>query len=169
MRFGLTVEGGQEAAAQLRDLPAKLQRFAIYNALNRSAQVVQQAVQRAAPVGTEPTRKTRRVGTSTVRFRGRRIKLRLAAPVSVSYDYGHLRDNIRRRRERFNRTGEVAVSVTKGRAFWAFFLEQGTRRMRAHPFWQRASKSVEAEARAEFEKAFRAAMITAFQRKVSGR
>lgn len=59
--------------------------------------------------------------------------------------------------------------MTKGRAFWAFFLEQGTRRMRAHPFWQRASKSVEAEARAEFEKAFRAAMITAFQRKVSGR
>lgn len=168
MRFGLTVTGGQDAVAQLRDLPAKLQQGAIYAALHKSAQVVQQAVQRAAPVGTEPTRKTRRVGTSTVRFRGRRVKLRLAAPVSVSFDYGHLRDNIRRRRERRN-TGQVAVSVTRGRAFWAFFLEQGTRRMRAHPFWQRASKGVEAEARAEFEKAFRAAMLTAFQRGASGR
>jgi len=164
MRFGLTISGGNEAANRLRGLSAELQKGALYNALHRSAGVIQRAVQAAAPVGTEPTRKTRRVRSVFI-ARGRiRGRLRLAAPQSVAYDYGHLRENIRRRRLNFRRTGEIAVQVTRGRAFWAFFLERGTRRMRPHPFWQRASKAAEAQARAEFERAFREAVQRAMAR-----
>lgn len=164
MRFGLTLTGAEQAAEQLRSLPAKLQGAPLYAALHRSAGVIQAAIQAAAPVGTEPTRKTRRIHSAFV-LRGRaRRKLRLAAPVSVAYDYGHLRQNIRRRRERFARTGQIAVSVTRGRAFWAFFLEQGTRRMRPHPFWEAASRRAEVEARAVFEGAFRQALATALAR-----
>ena len=158
LRLGLTVSGGREAERALRELPIELQKGALYAALHRAAGVVQQAVQAAAPQGTEPTRKTRRVWSATVRVRGRRTKLRLAAPVSIAYDYGRLRQNIRRRRANLRQTGEIAVSVTRGRAFWAFFLEQGTRRMRPHPFWQNASRRAAADARAEFEAAFRAAV-----------
>lgn len=164
MRMGLTVTGGQEWARALTQLPQELQKRALYAALHRSAGVIQQAVQRAAPLGTEPTRKTRRVRSAFV-LRGRsRLKLRLAAPVSVSYDYGRLRNNIRRRRLNFRRTNEIGVQVTRGRAFWAFFLEKGTSRMRPHPFWQRAAAGAEAQARAVFAEQFRVAVRAALAR-----
>ena len=164
MRLGLNVTGGQEAVSALRELPLELQKGALYAALHRAAGVIQQAVTAAAPQGTEPTRKTRRVWSATVRVGRRRTKLRLAAPVAVAYDYGRLRQNIRRRRANLRQTGDIAVSVTRGRAFWAFFLEQGTRRMRPHPFWQGASQRAAAQARAEFELAFRAAVARALAR-----
>lgn len=161
----MTVTGGNAAAERLRTLPAKLQAGVLYVALHRAAAVLQQAVQAAAPVGTEPTRKTRRVRTSFIRLGRRRVKLKLTAPQSVSYDYGRLRANIRRRRANLRASGgEIAVSVTRGRAFWAFFLEKGTRRMRARPFWQQASRGAEAAARAEFERAFHAAVQRAVSR-----
>jgi HK97 gp10 family phage protein len=169
MRFGLTVAGGAETARFLATLPANLQKRAWYTALHRSAQVIEAAVKAAAPVGTASTRKTRRVRSGFV-LRGRnRTKLRFADPVSVSYDYGRLRANIRRRRQQFNNTGQIAVSVTRGRAFWAFFLEQGTRRMAARPFWQAASKRAEAQARAAFETAYRAALLDVARRSGAGR
>ena len=159
----MTVTGGNAAAERLRTLPAKLQAGVLYVALHRAAAVLQQAVQAAAPVGTEPTRKTRPVRTSSIRLPARRDLLQV--PQSVSYDYGRLRANIRRRRANLRASGgEIAVSVTRGRAFWAFFLEKGTRRMRARPFWQQASRGAEAAARAEFERAFHAAVQRAVSR-----
>lgn len=163
MRFGLDMKGGQEWARALNQLPEKLQSGAIYAALHRSAGVVQKAIKRAAPVGTEPTRKTRRVFGVRVSARAGRY-LRLAKPVSVSYDYGRLRDNIRRRRLNARRTGEIGVQVTRGRAFWAFFLERGAGNVRPHPFWQRAAAAAEAEARAVFAEAFRGSVRTALSR-----
>lgn len=163
IRVGLKISGAREASEAWADLPAKLQGQVLYAALHRSAAVIQDAIKRAAPVGTEPTRKTRRVGSVFV-FRGRRrTKLKLVAPMSVSYDYGHLRDNVRRRRLRAG-TGEIGVQVTKGRAFWAFFLERGTRRMRPHPFWQAASRGAERQARIVFEQDFAKAVQTALAR-----
>ena len=164
MIFSVNVTGAAEAAEQLRSLPAKLRAGPLYAALHRSAGVLQQAIIAAAPQGTEPTRKTRRISTAFVRLRGKRVKLRLSAPVAVAYDYGRLRANIRRRRANLKTTEQIAVSVTRGRAFWAFFQEQGTRRMRPHPFWQGASRRAEADARAEFRRAFDEALRRALAR-----
>jgi HK97 gp10 family phage protein len=161
--MGLRLDGAREWSATLSELPAELQRSALYVALHRSATVIQQAVRNAAPLGTEPSRKTRRVRTAFVARGRQRVKLRLVAPVTVSYDYGRLQQNIRRRRLRAN-SGEIGVEVTRGRAFWAFFLEKGTRRMRPHPFWQAAARNAEAAARAEFEKQFRRAVQIALSR-----
>lgn len=163
MKFGLQLTGGREFASALQSLPVELHKAAIYAALHRSAGIVQRAVQAAAPVGTEPSRKTRRIRSVFVMRGRRRTKLKLVAPVSVSYDYGRLRQNIRRRRLRAS-TGEIGVQVTRGRAFWAFFLERGTRRMRPHPFWQAASKGAEAQARAAFEAEFKQAVMIAMSR-----
>lgn len=167
IKFGLKISGAQEAADAWAVLPAELQKTSLYAALHRSAGVIQEAIKRAAPVGTEPTRKTRRVGTVFVLRGRRRTKLRLVAPMSVSYDFGHLRDNVRRRRLRAS-TGEIGVQVTKGRAFWAFFLERGTRRMPPHPFWQAASRGAEQQARLVFEQDFAKAVQTALARYIRG-
>lgn len=163
MKFGLTVTGGHELAARYAALPGKLPQQVIYAALHKSAAVVQEAVRAAAPVGTEPSRKTRRVRTAFVGRGKRRVKLRLNVAQAVAYDYGRLRGNIRRRRLRAS-TGEVGVQVTRGRAFWAFFLEQGTSRMRPHPFWQAASRGAEARARVLFEAEFRRLLAVAMAR-----
>lgn len=174
MRFGLSVTGGDAAAEKFRAIAAVAgdkqggtdARNAVFRALLNSAAVIQQAVKAAAPVGTEPTRKTRRIWSTPI-GRGRfRRKLRLSAPMSVSFDYGHLRDNVRRGRANRRRSNEIAVVVGRGRAFWAYFLERGTRRMRPHPFWRLAAQSAEPQARAEFERAFRAAVDAAARRRL---
>lgn len=161
--LNLKITGAREAATAWAGLPDQLAKGSLYLALHRSAAVIQEAVRAAAPIGTEPTRKTRRIRSFFV-LRGRnRTKFKLAQPLAVSYDYGRLRQNIRRRRLRAS-TGEVGVQVTKGRAFWAFFLERGTRRMRPHPFWQAAAQASEARAREVFQAEFRRAVQVALAR-----
>lgn len=155
MRIGLNVTGATEWARALNQLPEELQKRVLYAALHRSAGVIQQALKNAAPLGTEPTRKTRRVGTGLIGRGRKRLRVRLSAPRSVSYDYGRLRQNIIRRRLNVRRSGQIGVEITRGRAFWAFFLEKGTSRMRPHPFWHRAAAAAEARALAVFAEQFR--------------
>lgn len=60
--------------------------------------------------------------------------------------YGHLRENIRVRRPDSNKATVIRRMVTTGRAFWGYFVDRGTRKMRARPWafaavegaWQRA-------------------------------
>jgi len=65
-----------------------------------------------------------------------------AAPVShgerspSSEKYGHLRDNLRIYKMKFNQNGEKGARIDTGKAFWAFFLELGTRYIAAMPFFQ---------------------------------
>jgi HK97 gp10 family phage protein len=164
MRFGLNVKGGEQAVVQIRNLPAKLAQRGIYDGLHNAARVVQKAIVAAAPLGTEPSRKTRSIRTVSVMRGRKRVRLRLAQAQSVSYDYGRLKQNIRRRRASVAATGMFAIQITRGRAFWAFFLEKGTSRMRPQPFWQAAAKSAEAAARKRFEETFAAAVQRSFNK-----
>lgn len=49
-------------------------------------------------------------------------------------DYGHLRDNIRHRREKERKPYTIRYVVNFGRAFWAYFREVGTAKQPARPW-----------------------------------
>lgn len=68
---------------------------------------------------------------------------RKAAPVSdvqspASQKYGRLKRNIKVKRLRFVARDEKMARVDTGRAFWALFLEVGTRYIPAQPWFQPA-------------------------------
>ena len=54
----------------------------------------------------------------------------------ASGKYGHLRENMRVKFVKSANANVVAYAVTTGRAFWAVFLEFGTRKLAARP-WAR--------------------------------
>lgn len=117
------VRNAEQVGAALRAFPPQLQRRITQDALQRAFRPIADEVQRAAPLGTEPTRKTRR----------------LAGGRAQAYDYGRLRQNIRVR-PASARTAQKGVRIptvrlSTGRAFWGYFLEWGTVRMRARPFF----------------------------------
>jgi HK97 gp10 family phage protein len=123
-----------------RNLPGELQRKELQGAIFAASGVIQKAVRAAAPRGKESSRKTRRVWT-THRGKGRqRTKMRLVKPMSVSYDFGRLYQNIVRRRARKGTVHGAfgSVSIGSGAAFWGHFLEKGTNHQRARPFFFRA-------------------------------
>ena len=131
--ISVVISDAAPAAVLLRRLPDDLARNVLQGGLLDSADVVRQAVRAAAPKGTEPTRKTR---TRFARGRGKRRGQR----ESVAYDYGHLQDNIRVVAAGRGGRG-AAVRITTGKAFWGLFLEKGTVRMRARPFFFRAAEA----------------------------
>ena len=49
-------------------------------------------------------------------------------------DYGHLRDNIRHRREKERKPYTIRYIVNFGRAFWSYFREVGTAKQPARPW-----------------------------------
>lgn len=49
-------------------------------------------------------------------------------------DYGHLRDNVRHRRDKERKPYTIRYVVNFGRAFWAYFREVGTARQPARPW-----------------------------------
>lgn len=90
------------------------------SATREGAGVIKRAFVNAAPLGTEPTRKTRRTKKGSV----------------VAFDYGHLRANIRLRKQRVTRQHQIKYSVGIGAAFWGLIQEFGSSRMAARP-WMR--------------------------------
>lgn len=94
-------------------------------ATREGAKLVKQAFADAAPVGTEPTTKTRATKSGKV----------------VAFDYGRLRDNIRIRKQKADRPNTIRFSVGIGSAFWGLFQEFGTSRMAARP-WLRPAFQV---------------------------
>jgi len=112
------VEGLAELEAALAGLGPEATRAGRL-ALRRTARQLAEALRAAAPKGTRPTvrrRKTRR-GV-------------------VTADFGRLRDNIRVREERALADNTVVFRVDTRNAFWGAFLEFGTRRMRARPWFR---------------------------------
>jgi HK97 gp10 family phage protein len=89
----------------------------------------------ATKVGRAADRKAARAFAET---------LKLVAPhrpgvqLKRGSDYGNLRDNIRVRLARARKDYTITYNVDTGRAFWAFFLEYGTRNMPARPFMRPA-------------------------------
>jgi HK97 gp10 family phage protein len=113
-----------------RSLPGELQRREIQGAIFAASSVIQKAVRAAAP---------RSVANPDKSY-GARRRLRLTKPMSVSYDFGRLHQNIVRRRARKGTVHGAfgSVSIGSGAAFWGHFLEKGTRHQRARPFFFRA-------------------------------
>lgn len=118
MQMSLKIEGAAELSAALKALGPEATK-AGRAALRQSAQDLRDRVRAAAPVGHGSTRKYRRLKNGS----------------SQSYDYGRLRDNIRAREVKARTDNTIVFIVTTGNAFWSRFLEYGTRKMRARPFF----------------------------------
>lgn len=121
MRTTVTIDGLAELDRALAELGPEATKVG-RTALRATANEVRDAVKAAAPVGTGTTKKTARNKRGDVR----------------EYDYGRLRDNIRTREVRARRDNSVVMAVTTGNAFWGRFLEYGTRKMTARPFFRPA-------------------------------
>lgn len=89
-------------------------------ALRKTANTFRDELKEVVPVSDGPTVRHRRLKSGEVR----------------SYDYGHLRDNIRVQKGKPRKAHTVLYQVTAGNAFWGKFLEYGTRFMRPRP-WMR--------------------------------
>jgi len=112
MEMKADIKGFDEVKKLLDQLPDKVSRRIAQSAVTSAARVVQKEVKKAAPRGTEPSNASRK--------------------------YGRLRDNIRVIRLRFVKDGQVAARVDTGSAFWALFIEFGTRYIAAKPWFSPA-------------------------------
>ena len=121
MRTTVRVDGLAELERALAELGPEATK-AGRAALRATANEVRDAVAAAAPVGTGPTERRRRLKSGTI---------------SVA-DYGRLRDNIRTREERARAENTIVMRVSTGNAFWGRFLEFGTRKMAARPWFRPA-------------------------------
>lgn len=82
------------------------------------------------------------VGRAAVRTAALELRRELEATAPYSpgtklrngKDYGHLRDNIRHRREKERKAYTIRYIVNFGRAFWSYFREVGTVKQPARPW-----------------------------------
>ncbi len=109
------IAGANELRAVLVQLPDRARKRVLASAVRKAAKVVLVEAIAQAPVGTEPP----------------------------DFKYGRLRDNLRVTARRGNDIDKAVFAVHNGRAYWANFLEFGTRYMAARPFMRSAlEKSV---------------------------
>lgn len=114
------VAGLSEARRLLKQLPEKVQNKVLIDSVRAGTDIIHKAVKASAPQSTN-----------------RRSK--------ASYMYGHLKENIRMFKLKFNVPEETVIfRVNTGDAFWARFLEYGTRFMPARP-WFRPAVDANAE------------------------
>ena len=102
-------------------------------ATREAANLVKAAFIAAAPVGTEPTEKTRK------NKRG----------ASIKFDYGRLKDNIRIRKSRPDKQHQIKYGVGIGAAFWGLIQEFGSKFMAARPWMRPAFDGVASQVVAE--------------------
>ncbi len=135
------VEDLRKALAELGDGATKAGRAG----LRAQATAVRNELRAAAPVGTGPT------------VRKRRLK----SGATAQADYGRLKDNIRVREEKATTDNTLVMMVTTGRAFWGAFQEFGTVNMPARPWfrpvWDRMEGVVQDQLAARLRKAIDAA------------
>lgn len=82
-----------------------------------------------------------KVGVAAVRAGALQLRRELEATAPVGpnapkngRNYGHLKDNVRHRRQRVRKPYTVRYIVNFGRAFWAYFREVGTVRQPPRPW-----------------------------------
>lgn len=119
-RVRVKFTGGKELEQALREMGEEWATKAGYRANLKAAQHMRDRYVEAAPYQPGPTVKSWKRKDGTV----------------VKADYGHLKENIRVRRDKSRKQGNVVHLVTAGKAFWGRFLEYGTRKMAARP-WMR--------------------------------
>lgn len=59
--------------------------------------------------------------------------------------YGHLRDEIRVRREGTDNVNQIAFRVSTGNAFWGYFYEFGTVKQAPNPIFRSATEAMKDE------------------------
>ncbi|WP_379921730.1 HK97-gp10 family putative phage morphogenesis protein [Erythrobacter sp. R86502] len=123
------IGGFDELEKMLKELGPEIGTKAGQIATRKAGQFVAKKVRAAAPVGDGDTSRTYTTA---------------AGPVTV--DYGHLKRNIKVQKKRKNRRKTVGTIIGTGNAFWGRFLEFGTRKMAARPWFGPAMKSASGEA-----------------------
>lgn len=134
--FRFRIEGVQQMNRALKEMGPFVATKVGASANRRAAKLVEEAVREAAPRGTGPTSKVRR----------------LKSGVSRRYDYGRLYENIKLRQQRARKQHHIVHAVTTGNAFWGRFLEFGTKFIVANRWMSRAVTAVA-------EQALRAQMV----------
>lgn len=117
MKTRIHLEGAKELERALGELGHEVAERIGATAARAAARKLQAELKATAPVG--PNNLKVRTSKSGVRTRT---------------DYGHLRDNIRVRREKERKPYTVRLIVTFGRAFWAYFREVGTVKQPPRPW-----------------------------------
>lgn len=125
--------GMEEFKAKLLELYANLSGKDLHDALYAGAEVFRAAIQNAAPVGQ---------AEYTYQYQGRTVRLKNPS--------GRMRDNViiyqRRRRGSLMTQAEdlsLLIGFEKRHAFYAYFVEYGTKKQRAHPFMRAAYDSAQ--------------------------
>lgn len=138
------IGGFEELEKALADLAPKVGTKAGQTATRKAGQFVARKVRAAAPMGDADTSRTYRTAGGT-----------------VTVDYGHLKRNIRVQKRRKVGRKEVGTIIGTGNAFWGRFLEFGTRKMAARPWFGPAVRANIGEAldiiKEELQKALRSA------------
>lgn len=134
------IRGFDELEKMLKQLGPEVGTKAGQVATRKAGQHVAKKVRAAAPVGDGDTSRTYTTASG---------------PVTV--DYGHLKRNIRVQKRRKVERKEVGTIIGTGNAFWGRFLEFGTRKMSARPWFGPAFSAAAGEAldimKAELRKA----------------
>lgn len=120
MRMTVTFEGGKDLSRGLRALGDESTKTG-RRALRVTAKELQAELVAAAP---------RQAGGPSVKSK------RLKDGTVARYSYGQLFENIRVRERAARRDNTIVMEVSTGRAFWGRFLEFGTSKMDARPWFR---------------------------------
>lgn len=123
------ISGFAELERTLRKLGPEVGTKAGQKAVMKGARHTAKKIRAAAPVGDADTSRTFSTASGTQKV-----------------DYGHLNRNIRVQRKRKKGPNTVGGIIGTGNAFWGNFLEFGTRKMAASPWFAPAFKAAGPEA-----------------------
>lgn len=102
------VDGLKELDMALQQLPEKVSRRVLQSAVTSSVRVARKEIKKSAPRG--------------------------AMPSKASAEYGRLHQNLKVGKARTKKSDKSAF-ISTGKAFWGYFLEYGTRRIPAKPWF----------------------------------
>lgn len=163
--FTAEIRGLRELDQALKELPKDLAKRALANATRAGAVELAKAAKAAAPVRTDG--KLKKLRPTLTRAAARRIarrigkagggsvqltraEIRQLAPEGAANGPtrgpGYLKKNIKVYGVRLTREGVMSARVGVGKAFYGGFLEHGTEKMRARPWFGAAVEAARAAA-----------------------
>lgn len=161
-RVRVKFSGGKQLQRGLEGMGEEMATKVGYRANLKAAQYLRDKYVEAAPYSGDD-----KSTTKSWTLKGKKGKRRILAGQTRSADYGHLRDNIRLRRDKARKQGYIVHLVTVGRAFWGRFLEYGTKKMAARP-WMRPAFEANKEAVADIQREELDRLIKRTAKKIPG-